>query len=165
MKRIMALLTALALLAGMTFWGAAEEITYTGTVTGGSLHLRKEPDSSAKVIQTYKSGTQVEILENDGTWCKVQVGKNTGYMMTQYLAIKANYPHLGWGKTADDGTVLNFRGGAGSTFPIVYKAMSGCSFELVEEAGAWYRVRIADQFGYIEKNKVTPIDGDFEMGF
>ena len=85
MKRIMALFAVLALLAGMAFWGTAEEITYTGTVTGGSLHLRKEPDSSSKVIQTYKSGTQVEILENDGTWCKVQVGKNTGYMMTQYL--------------------------------------------------------------------------------
>ena len=165
MKRIIALFAVLALLAGMALAGAAEEITYTGTVTGGSLHLRREPDSSAKVIQTYKSGTQVEILENDGTWCRVQVGKNTGYMMTQYLDIKANYPHLGWGKTAADGTVLNFRGGAGGTFPIVYKAMSGCSFELVEEAGSWYRVRIADQFGYIEKNRVTPVEGDFEMGF
>ena len=151
MKRIIACLAALALLAGMIGWAAADEITYTGTVTGGSLHLRKEPDSSAKVIQTYKSGTQVEILENDGTWCKVTVGKNTGYMMTQYLDIKANYPHLGWGRTAADGTVLNFRVGAGTTFPIVYKAMSGCSFELVEEAGSWYRVRIKDQFGYIEK--------------
>ena len=165
MKRIIACLAVLALLMGMAALGTAEEITYTGTVKGGSLHLRKEPDSSAKVIQTYKSGTQVEILENDGTWCRVQVGKNTGYMMTQYLDIKANYPHLGWGKTASDGTVLNFRGGAGNTFPIVYKAMSGCSFELVEEAGAWYRVRIGDQFGYVEKSKVTPVDGDYEMGF
>ncbi|MBR4537733.1 MAG: polysaccharide deacetylase family protein [Clostridia bacterium] len=165
MKRIVACLTALALLAGMIGWAAADEITYTGTVTGGSLHLRREPNSSAKVIQTYKSGTQVEILENDGTWCKVTVGKNTGYMMTQYLDIKPNYPHLGWGRTAADGTVLNFRVGAGTTFPIVYKAMSGCSFELVEEAGTWYRVRVKDQFGYIEKSKVTALTGDFEMGF
>ncbi len=165
MKRIIAFLAALALLAGMVSWAAAEEITYTGTVTGGSLHLRREPDSSAKVIQTYKSGTKVEILENDGTWCKVQVGKNTGYMMADYLEIKANYPHLGWGTTAADGAVLNFRGGAGVTFPIVYKAMSGVSFELVEEAGEWYRVRIADKFGYVEKSRVTPVDGDFEIGF
>ena len=162
---MIACLAALVLLAGMIFGALAEDIAYTGTITGGSLKLRKEPDSSAKVIQSYKSGTQVEILENDGTWCKVKVGKNTGYMMTQYLDIKANYPHLGWGGTADDGTVLNFRGGAGNTFPIVYKAMSGCSFELVDEAGAWYRVRIGDQFGYVEKSRVTPISGDFEAGF
>ncbi len=165
MKRIIAFLAALALMAGIGAWAAAEEIAYTGTVTGGSLHLRREPDSAAKVIQTYKSGTKVEILENDGAWCKVQVGKNTGYMMTEYLEIKANYPHLGWGRTASDGSVLNFRGGAGVTFPIVYKAMSGVSFELVEEAGAWYRVRIADKLGYVEKSKVTPIDGEFEAGF
>ncbi len=165
MKRIIAFLTVLLLLAGTMAFAAAEEITYTGTVKGGSLHLRKEPDSSSKVIQTYKSGTQVEILENDGVWCRVQVGKNTGYMMAEYLEIKANYPHLGWGKTAADGTVLNFRAGAGITFPVVYKTMSGCSFELVEEAGTWYRVRIADQFGYVEKSRVTPVEGDFDMGF
>ena len=165
MKRILAFLAALVLLAGIAVWGGAEGISYTGTVTGGSLHLRREPDSSGKVIQTYKSGTQVEILENDGTWCKVQAGKNVGYMMAKYLDIKANYPHLGWGKTASDGTVLNFRGGAGNTFPIVYKAMSGCAFELVEDAGAWYRVRIGDQFAYVEKSKVTPLEGDFESGF
>ena len=40
MKRIIALFAVLALLAGMALAGAAEEITYTGTVTGGSLHLR-----------------------------------------------------------------------------------------------------------------------------
>ena len=165
MKRILAFLAALVLLAGMAVWGGAEEITYTGTITGGSLHLRREPDSSGKVIQTYKSGTQVQILENDGTWCKVQVGKNVGYMMAQYLEIKANYPHLGWCRTADDGTVLNFRGGAGNTFPIVYKAMSGCCFELVEDAGAWYRVRVGDQFAYVEKSRITVLDGEFESGF
>ena len=165
MKRIIAFLTVVMLLAGTAAFAAAEEITYTGTVKGGSLHLRREPDSSAKVIQTYKAGTQVEILENDGVWCRVQVGKNTGYMMAEYLEIKANYPHLGWGSTAADGTVLNFRAGAGITFPVVYKAMSGCSFELVEEAGTWYRVRIADQFGYVEKSRVTPVEGDFDMGF
>ena len=67
MKRILAMLMLLSLLAGAFSLPALaedEKITYTGTVTGGSLHLRREPDSSGKVIQTYKSGTQVEILEN-----------------------------------------------------------------------------------------------------
>lgn len=163
-KRFFIFLAALLLLAAAVTFGAAEEITYTGTIKGGSLHLRREPDSSAKVIQTYKSGTEVEILENDGEWCRVKVGKNTGYMMTQYLTIKANYPHLGWAKTEDDGSVLNLRAGAGATFPVVYKAMSGCRMELVEEAGSWYRVRLGSQFGYVEKEKLTLLSGDFEIG-
>ncbi len=165
MKRIFALLAALALLCGMVSFAVAEDITYTGVITGGSLHLRREPSSSAKVIQTYKAGTEVQILENDGTWCKVQVGKNMGYMMAEFLDIKPNYPHLGWGKTADDGTVVNVRAGAGATFPVVYKAMSGCAFELIEEAGGWYRVRTGSQFGYVEKDKIQTLSGDFELAF
>lgn len=165
MKRLLALWIALALLIGMAQFAAAEGITYTGTITGGSLHLRQDPSSSGKIIQTYKSGTEVEILENDGTWCRVQVGGKTGYMMAKYLDIKANYPHLGWGATADDGTVLNVRAGAGFTFTVVYKAMSGCRFELLEDTGAWYRVRVGSVLGYVEKDKVHTLSGDFELGF
>lgn len=153
---------ALILLLGAVSWAAAEEeIMYTGTVTGGSLHLRKEPSSSGKVINTYKAGTKVEILENDGTWCRVRVGKNTGYMMTQYLTIEANYPHIGWGRTPDDGTVLNLRAAADGASRVVYKALSGCVLEMVEDAGDWVRVRAGTAFGYVEKSRLTVLSGDY----
>ena len=118
MKRFLSFALALILLLGALPARAAEnEIAYTGTVTSSSLHLRKSPNASATVLNTYKKGTQVTVLENDGEWCKVQIGKRTGYMMTQYLDITANYTHLAWGKTPDDGTVLSIRGGAGKPFP------------------------------------------------
>ena len=164
MKRFLAFFSVLLLLLG-AFPARGEEITYTGTITGGSLHLRQEPSASGKVLGTYKSGTKVEVLDNDGAWCRVTVGKKTGYMMAQYLKIQANYPHLGWGKTPGDGTVLNLRAGAGDTFPVVYKAMSGAAFELIEEAGGWYRVRCGSRFGYIEKEKITPLSGEYALGF
>ena len=165
MKRIFAWLAALALLAGMISFSLAEDALFAGVITGGSLHLRREPSSSAKVVSTYKAGTEVEILEPAGDWYKVKVGKNTGYMMASYLTIKAKYPQLGWGSTANDGTVLNLRAGAGLTFPVVYKTMSGCALELLEESGAWYRVRLGSQFGYVEKDRVTKASGDFELGY
>ena len=164
MKHILAFLTAIVLMLSLAAGGAAEEITYTGTVTGGSLHLRKEPSASAKVLDTYKKGKEVTVLENDGSWCKVQVGNKIGYMMTQYLDIKASYAHLGWGKTADDGSVLNLRAGAGVTSPIVYKTMSGVALELIEEQGPWYRARIGSVFGWVEKSKVTLLPGDYALG-
>ncbi len=165
MKRFLSFFVILALLAGLFSFAQAEDITFTGTITGGSLHLRQEADSSSKSLGTYKSGTKVTVLENLGTWCQVQVGSKTGYMMTQYLEIKANYPHLGWGRTADDGTVVNLRAGAGVTFPVIAKVMSGAAFELIEDAGAWYRVRLGTQFGYVEKEKISPLEGEFELGF
>ena len=73
--------------------GQAEEITYTGVVNTKSLHLRKEPNASAKVLNNYARGKEVTILENDGTWCLVQIGtKTTGYMMTKYLKASEGEP-------------------------------------------------------------------------
>ena len=163
MKRFSALFLALVLLvSALGAWAAAEEeILYTGTVTGGSLHLRREPTSTGKVIITYKAGTKVDILENDGTWCKVQVGKSTGYMMTQYLSIQPTYPHLGWGQTADDGSVLNLFAEARADAAVVYKALSGGVLELIEEKDGWLRVRAGNVFGYVEAGRVTPFDGEY----
>ena len=82
------LLAALLLFMLLPVIGQAEEITYTGVVNTKSLHLRKEPNASAKVLNTYARGKEVTILENDGTWCLVQIGtKTTGYMMTKYLML------------------------------------------------------------------------------
>ena len=167
MKRLLAwLLAAMLLCPLLPAVSQAEEITYTATVNTSSLHLRKEPDSSAKVLATYNRGKEVTVLENDGEWCLVQVGgKTTGYMMTKYLEIKANYNHMGWGKTPDDGTVLNLRSGAGSGAAVVYKTMSGAAVELIEEQGAWYRVRLNDKLGWLEKRQVTVTEGDYPPGY
>ncbi len=164
MKRLTAFFLALILLISAAAIARGEDVTYTGVVTGGSLHLRKEPSSSGKIINTYKSGTQVEILENDGTWCKVKVGGSTGYMMAQYLDIQANYDHLGWGKTPEDGTVLNLRSAPDASAGIVYKTMSGGVFEITGDQGDWYKVRVAGFFGYVEKSRVTVFSGDYAFG-
>ncbi|MBR1586518.1 MAG: polysaccharide deacetylase family protein [Clostridia bacterium] len=168
MKKLIAcLLLAALLLSLLPAALAAQEtkITYTGTVKEGSLHLRKTPSATGKVLNTYKKGTQVDILENDGTWCKVQIGKRTGYMMASYLEIKANYPHVGWGATKDDGTVINVRSEESAGASILYKAMSGGVFEVTGESKDWYQVRVGDQFGYLEKSALTVTDGEFALGF
>lgn len=164
MRRFLPLLLALIFMVSCLPRALGEEITYTGVVTGGSLHLRREPSASGKVITTYKAGTEVEILENDGTWCKVKKGSKTGYMMTQYLTIKANYDHLGWGQSAADGTVLNLREKAAQDSAIVYKCMSGAAFEVVAESGDWYKVRAGSLFGFVEKEKLRLVEGDFALG-
>ena len=166
MKRVLSLLFSIVLLFALFPKAYGEdEIVYTGTITGDSLHLRKKPSPSADVVNTYKKGAQVTILENDGAWCKVQIGKRTGYMMTQYLNITGNYPHIAWGKTEQNDTVLNIRGGAGFTFPIIIKTMSGGVYEICEEINGWYKIRVGSRFGYVEKEKVTPFEGDFSLGF
>lgn len=86
-KRVFAWLAVLILLLGASLPAQAEDAADAKARTTATLKLRKEPDTSAKVLDTYKKDTAVTILEWGETWCHVQVGKRTGYMMTEYLSI------------------------------------------------------------------------------
>ena len=83
-KRVIAWLAALIILISAIpdAIGASDS-----AVTLTTLKLRKEPSATAKVLDTYKKGTEVTVLEMDGDWVKVRVGKRTGYMMAEYLDI------------------------------------------------------------------------------
>ncbi len=164
-KKWGALLLAFLLLCALLPGAGAEGADYIGTVTGGKLHLRQSPASDGKIINTYKEGTQVDILENQGEWCRVRVDGKEGYMMTAYLTIKANYTRLGWGKTKNDGTILTLRASADSGAAILKQAMSGAAVEVLEAAGEWYRVRLGGVFGYLQKNLVIlDTESEYALG-
>ena len=83
-KRLIAWLAVLVLLIG----AIPDALSASDTaVTLTTLKLRKNPSATAKVLDTYKKGTEVTVLEMDDDWVKVRVGKRTGYMMAEYLDI------------------------------------------------------------------------------
>lgn len=49
------------------------------------VHLRKEPDKASASQGRYFSGTQAEILESRGSWYRVRIGLEEGWMMKEYL--------------------------------------------------------------------------------
>ncbi len=49
------------------------------------VHLRMKPDKGSESLGRYFSGTQAEILESRGSWCRVRVGLEEGWMMKEYL--------------------------------------------------------------------------------
>ncbi len=161
MKKLISILFIILLLCLCTL-AAGEEITYTGTVTGGKLNLRQSNSADSKSLGSYKAGTTVTILENDGTWCKVQAGNKTGYMMTEYLQITANYTHLDWVETENNGTILTLRETADTESPILLQVMSGAKAERIEKSGSFSRIRIGNTFGWVESELLTPVKGEFE---
>ena len=60
----------------------ASNIMYTTDV----LNLREEPNAESAIIVQIDPGKKVEILEDNGEWCKVQRGTDTGYLMKEYLS-------------------------------------------------------------------------------
>ncbi len=66
---------------------AQERFTASVTTDKGSLNLRREPKSSAKVLCAIPQYDQVVVLEEGETWCKVVYEGIQGYAMTQFLSI------------------------------------------------------------------------------
>ena len=64
----------------------------TGKVTASSLNIRKTPSTEAEKLRSVKKGTKLTILESDGDWYKVSVGKVVGYVAKKYVTIDGDAP-------------------------------------------------------------------------
>ncbi len=57
------------------------------------LHLRTQPDKDAASLGKFYNGTPVQVLEERGSWCRVQIGTDgrlVGWMMKKYLVFGEN---------------------------------------------------------------------------
>ncbi len=66
--------------------------TYTAYVTsqnGKGVRMRMGAGKLFPTVATYSVGTQVTVLEYGEDWCKIRMGNNTGYMMTEFLTTRA----------------------------------------------------------------------------
>ena len=82
LKRLMAGALAAAMLLLTTQALAAE-----GTVSTGSLVLRKEADKDSRALQTLDRGDRLNVLSETGSWYKVNYGRYTGYVMKKYVKV------------------------------------------------------------------------------
>ena len=162
MRRWIALVLLAALLLPSSSAFSADAPVYTA-VTQETLNLRKSASPTGTVLDKVKQGKQVTVLSNDGTWCKVKMGSRTGYLMASHLTMQGSYGHIGWGKTNADGTVVNLLEKPDDGAAVVYKALSGGAFELVSETGEWYYAKCGDTFGYLKKDGVSALTGDFTL--
>lgn len=54
-------------------------------VVASSLNVRKEANTSSKILTTVKLGTKVKVLSKTSTWSKVQISNITGYVRNDYI--------------------------------------------------------------------------------
>ncbi|MBQ6595314.1 MAG: phage tail protein [Clostridia bacterium] len=62
---------------------------YRVSTSSGKLRLRQKPSTSAKILSSWKKGTEVTLLEQtSSSWWKVSIlkGGAVGYMSTSYLS-------------------------------------------------------------------------------
>ena len=62
----------------------------TGTVTTNDLRLRKDKSTSSEILKLLDENTEVEIISEDGDWCKIKSENKVGYVSKQYIKVKDN---------------------------------------------------------------------------
>ncbi|MBQ9264407.1 MAG: SH3 domain-containing protein, partial [Clostridia bacterium] len=55
------------------------------TSQGGSLNLRATASTGNNIVTTIPNGARLTVTARGNSWCAVQYGNVTGYVMTQYL--------------------------------------------------------------------------------
>jgi len=58
-----------------------------GKISGNSVNMRAEPNTTSNVLSTNSSGTVMQIIGINKGWYKVQHGGNTGYVRSDFMTI------------------------------------------------------------------------------
>lgn len=144
-------------LTAMCTIGASAATLGAGTVTADALRLRSTPAAEGEILATVSSGTNVVVLdEAEDGWYKVNYNSVEGYMSGEYLdvATKAD-TDLGYGKVDADGSTLNMRAGASTSFDSLCSIPSGTVLELEGIYEGWYKVTYAGNTGYVSSDYIT----------
>ena len=135
---VRAFLICVALMAA-TFANADTRIV--NSPGDGFLNLRTGPGSGFAIIMPMQHGTSVNVLEDAGSWVRVQHESGaTGWAFEEYLrsaGVVGSYMKVAW---TSDG-FLNLRTGPGTGFAIIRPMYTGAWVEVLEQSGNWVRVR------------------------
>ena len=130
------------------------------SANGGSVNLRTAPDMSASIIQSFRPGTQAEILQRSTTWHRVRIAGVTGFMRAEFLSTDGSGG--GGGSTGNFGVVnnprptqvLNLRETPSLNARVLASYRNGRQVEILGTTGDWFRVRIDGMTGYMMRQFV-----------
>ena len=68
--------------------GVSTYAAYVTSSNGKGVRMRMGAGKLYPTVATYAVGTKVTVLEYNQDWCKIRIGANTGYMMTEFLTTR-----------------------------------------------------------------------------
>lgn len=118
----------------------------------GSLNLRAQPATTAKVLGSYREGTAVQIKNQGLEWCQVTILSSgaSGYFMTKFLSLH-NLPEIPTKVVKHpDGSYVNLRSLPSLTLGAVnMKIPHNSVVTILAPAGVWTRIRFGTVNGYV----------------
>ena len=141
-KRFICFLLAAVLMFGvapMNVSAAGDVMHGIAYVDASSLRLRKSASTTSSIVDTAYRGEVVVVVSKQGDWYKVIYDLQVGYMHSDYLNVeKTGNVELGYGKV--NGTNVNLRSGAGTSYAKVAQATKGSKAYIIGIKDGWYKV-------------------------
>ncbi len=135
-----------------------------------TVNIRSGPGKSYSILKEVNPGTQVTVIAYGPTWCQIQLGSITGYMMSEYLSRNSEIVTIGpWPAPdiepdptdppfqnydayiiSDNGRKVNLRNGAGSGFGVITQLPVGTGVTVVQHVNKnWSRIYANGTYGYV----------------
>lgn len=115
------------------------------------LNLRQEPDTSSRVLGSFRNGVRVTILDQGSEWCHVMVDStgDVGYMMTQYLNLHNLPSKPMMTVTHPQGSFVNLRRWSSMNAAVLTRVSDGRTVEVLIPGEDWCKVRYNGTTGYM----------------
>lgn len=136
----------------------------TGTLINTTfLHFRTNASIYSDIISTLNTSSQIKVLSKDGSWYKVEVNGEVGYVYGYYLQVNANSSSqttpstnnnspaqnsIGTGHLINT-TFLHFRSAATLDSDIISTLNENSQISVIKKVGSWYEVKVNNQIGYV----------------
>lgn len=140
------------------------KIGYVTSPNGRGVRLRQGPGTNYGVIGLYNVGTKVTILSQGAYWHYIQIGKQTGYMMAQYISPTGGggggiippvvTPYTAY-VTAANGRPVNLRSGPGQGYQSLALLPVGTQVTVLQHNATWDRIRVNSLEGYMMNKFLT----------
>ena len=119
---------------------------------GYGVRMRSGPSTTYAVLRKWPVGTRAIILAEGQNWCRISVGGNVGYMMTQFLR-KDGSPAPSYDGDATvwaaNGKGVRLRTGPSTNYAIIGVYSVGTQVKILERLNGWYRIQIGSRVGYM----------------
>ena len=122
-------------------------------IDSGALNVRKGSDESHSLVGKMKNGSACNILTEKNGWYKIESGKVTGWVKSDYIltgdeAIEYAQDYISTIATVNT-TTLNVREKPTTDSAIWYLVPKGEELEVTDDLGDWIEVEIDDDTVYV----------------
>lgn len=181
MKKLLSMISILAVILISSTASAAQYATVVTPTSDGTVYVRAVAGAGQPILGVARNGDSLLILKMGNTWHKVRVMRTglEGYMYGAYISFGTYYTepqsvyeedgdYVPDASVADTDTVINktgtiyssdgyanLRWGPSTSFTAMARLYNGESVWILEQNGAWYRVRDnSGRIGYASRSLV-----------